>query len=87
LIIDEVSMVGYTMLTKIYLKLQKLKSSPLQPFGGLNIMFLGVFMQFPPISDTPLYTYNAKPPLTFNKRNTKRKNHWKKSMGKLCNAK
>jgi len=73
LIIDEVSMVGYTMLTKIHLKLQKLKSSPLQPFGGLSIMFLRVFMQFPPISDTPLYTYNAKPPLTFTKQTQKEK--------------
>jgi len=67
LIIDEISMVGCTMLTKIHLKLQKLKSSPFKPFGGLNIMFLGKFMQFPPISDTPLYTSNIKPPLIFTK--------------------
>jgi hypothetical protein len=73
LIIDEVSMVGYTMLTKTHLKLQKLKSSPLQPFGGLNIMFSGVFMQFPPISDKPLYTSNIKPPLTFTKQTQKEK--------------
>jgi hypothetical protein len=73
LIIDEVSMVGYTMLTKIRLKLQKFKSSPLQPFGGLNFMFLGVFMQFPPISDTPLYTSNIKHPLTFTKQTQKEK--------------
>jgi hypothetical protein len=64
LIIDEISMVGCTMLIEIHLKLQKLKSSPLQPFGGLNIMFLGDFMQFPPISDTLFYTSNIKPPLT-----------------------
>jgi len=73
LIIDEVSMVGYTMLTKIHIKLQKLKSSPLQPFGGLNIMFSRVFMQFPPISDKPLYTSNIKPPLTFTKQTQKEK--------------
>ncbi len=75
------------MLTKIHLKLQKLKSSPLQPFGGLNIMFSKVFVQFPPISDTPLYTSNIKPPLAFTKQTQKRKNHWKKSMGELRNAK
>jgi hypothetical protein len=85
LIIDEVSMVGCTMLTEIHLKLQRLKSSPLQPFGGLNIMFLGDFMQFPPISDIPFYTSNIKPPLTFTKQT--QKNDWKKYMGKLCNAK
>ncbi len=73
MIIDEVSMVGYTMLTKIHFKLQKLKSSPLQPLGGLDIMFSRVFMQFPPISDTPLYTSNIKPPLTFTKQTQKEK--------------
>jgi hypothetical protein len=40
---------GCTMLIEIHLKLQKLRFSPLQPFGGLNIMFLGDFMQFPPM--------------------------------------
>ncbi len=73
LIIDEVLMVGYTMLTKIHFKLQKLKSSALQLFGGLIINFLGVFVQFPPISDTPLYTSNIKPPLTFTKQTQKEK--------------
>jgi hypothetical protein len=87
LIIDEVSMVGCTMLTEIHLKLQKLKSSPFQPFGGLNIIFLGDFTKFPPINDTPFYTSNIKPPLTFTKQTNKQKNDWKKSMGKLGNAK
>ncbi len=58
---------------EIHLKLQKLKSSPLQPFGGSNIMFLGDFKQFPPISDTPFYTSNIKPPLTFTKQTQKKK--------------
>jgi hypothetical protein len=87
LIIDEGSVVGYTMLTKIHLQLQKLKSSPLQPFGVLNIMFSGVFMQFPPISDTPLYTSNIKPPLTFRKQTQKEKIIGKSLWEKLCNAK
>ncbi len=60
------------MLTKIHFKLQKLKSSPLQPLGGLDIMFSRVFMQFPPISDTPLYTSNIKPPLIFTKQTQKK---------------
>jgi hypothetical protein len=72
LIIDEISMVGCIMLTEIHIKLQKLKSSPFKPFGGLNIMFLGDFMQFPPISDTPLYTSNIKPPLIFTKQTHKK---------------
>jgi hypothetical protein len=38
-IIDEISMVGCTMFTKMHLKLQNSKSTSLQPFGGLNIIF------------------------------------------------
>jgi hypothetical protein len=39
-------MVGCTMLVDIHFKFKKLKSSPLQPFGGLNIMFLGTLCNF-----------------------------------------
>jgi hypothetical protein len=60
-------MVGRTMLVEMHLKLQKLKSSPLQPFGGLCIMFLGHFIQLPFISGTPLYTTNIKLTLSFTK--------------------
>jgi hypothetical protein len=35
-------------------------------------MFLGDFMQFPPISDTPLYISNIKPPLVFTKQTHKK---------------
>ncbi len=61
------SMVGCTMLVEMHPKLQKSKSSPLQPFGGLHIMFLGNFIQLPFISDTPLYTTNIKLTLSFTK--------------------
>jgi hypothetical protein len=43
MIIDDLSMVGCTMLATMHFKLQKLKSSIL-PFGGLNIMFMGYFL-------------------------------------------
>jgi hypothetical protein len=45
IIIDELSMVGCTLLAIIHLKLQKLKSNIL-PFGGINIMFMGDFYNF-----------------------------------------
>jgi hypothetical protein len=45
-------MVGCTLLATIHLKLQKLKFNML-PFGGINIKFMGDFLQFPSINDTP----------------------------------
>jgi len=57
-------MVSCTMLTTMHLKLQKLKSSIL-PFGGFNIMFIGDFLQFPPITNTPLFSNNIQPTFTF----------------------
>jgi hypothetical protein len=42
MIVDEISMVGCTMLVKMHLRLQKLKSSIL-PFRRTNIMFMGDF--------------------------------------------
>jgi hypothetical protein len=59
-------MVGYTLLDTTHLKLQRLESKIL-PFGGINIMFMGDFLQFPPINDTPLYSTNIQPIFTFTK--------------------
>jgi hypothetical protein len=58
IIIDEISMIGCILLSMIHLKLQKLKYNIL-PFGGMNIMFMGDFLQFPAINDTPLYSTNT----------------------------
>jgi len=44
LIFDEIFMIGCIMLADIHLKMQKLRSSPLKPFGNVNIMFLGDFI-------------------------------------------
>jgi hypothetical protein len=46
-------MVGCTLLATKHLKLQINKYNIL-PFGGINIMFIGDFLQFPLINDTPL---------------------------------
>jgi hypothetical protein len=64
MIVDEISMASYKMLTKIHSKLQKLKSSTL-PFGRFNIMFIGDFLQFPLIIDMPLFSTTIQPTLTF----------------------
>jgi hypothetical protein len=66
IIIEEISMVGCTLLATIHLKLQKLKFSIL-PFGGINIMFIGDVLQLPLINDTPLYSTNIQLIFTFTK--------------------
>jgi len=59
-------MVGCILLAIIHLKLQKLKSNIL-PFGGINIIFMGEILQFPPINDTTLYATNMQLIFTFTK--------------------
>jgi hypothetical protein len=77
MIFDEISMIGCTMIANMHLKLQILKSKIQQPFRNINIMFLGDFIQFPPIIDTLLLIH---------KTNSKT-NNWQKHMEKLCYAK
>ena len=56
IIIDEVSMIGCRELVKIHKALCKAKCVPSSvPFGGVDIIFFGDFIQFPPVKDTPLY--------------------------------
>lgn len=55
LFIDEVSMVGCSMLVDISMALGIAKEST-APFGGINVIFAGDFCQLPPVGDTPLYT-------------------------------
>jgi len=55
MIVNEISMVGCTMLVTMLLNLQKLKSSIL-PFGGFHIILMGDFLKIPPIIDTSLFS-------------------------------
>ena len=50
IIIDEVSMVGATMLAKINQRLKEIFGSD-QVFGGISILFVGDFNQIPPVGD------------------------------------
>ncbi len=70
------------MLVDIHLKLQTLKENIL-PFGGLNIIFMVGFLQFPLVNDCPLCFNNIKLVLSFTKQ-TLEEVIGKKSMGKLC---
>jgi hypothetical protein len=68
LIIDEVSLVGLTMLARLNDALHKAKPSSNNsgdklPFAGINVIFFGDFVQFPPIGDSGLWvTRDAKSP-------------------------
>jgi hypothetical protein len=64
MIVDEISMVGCTMLVTMHLKLQKLKSSILA-FEGFHIMLMGDFKTFPTIIDTSLFSINIQSTFTF----------------------
>ena len=49
-------MVGCRLLAKLSGNITRAKhSDPDVPFGGLDIIFFGDFVQFPPVLDTPLF--------------------------------
>merc|ERR1712080_428708 len=57
IIVDEVSMIGCRQLVKIANALSKAKCVDSSvSFGGIDIIFFGDFIQFPPVKDTPLYS-------------------------------
>ena len=56
IITDEVSMIGCRALNKISGKLTRAKCANKDlPFGGMDMIFFGDFIQFSPVLDTPLY--------------------------------
>jgi hypothetical protein len=54
LIIDEVSMIGLTLLNKIDVRLRALRQRD-EPFGGMSVVFSGDLLQLPPIADVPVW--------------------------------
>ena len=55
--IDEISMVGCYMLAQFH-KITTIgkHTLPTVPFGGINVIFLGDFVQYAPVLDRPLYS-------------------------------
>ncbi len=54
--IDEISMVSCSFLAKLHRNLVRAKHEmPTEPFGGMDVIFVGDFAQFAPIRSTPLY--------------------------------
>ncbi|CAF1514455.1 unnamed protein product [Didymodactylos carnosus] len=55
--IDEISMIGCHMLAQFHKITTIAKHTlPTVPFGGINIIFLGDFVQYAPVLDRPLYS-------------------------------
>ncbi|CAM4912778.1 unnamed protein product [Rotaria socialis] len=57
LLIDEMSMVGLTLLAKLRRIISAAKHvDPQIPFGGVNVIFFGDYLQYRPVYDAPLHT-------------------------------
>jgi len=57
LLIDEMSMVGLTLLAKLNRIICSAKHvDPQVPFGGVNVIFFGDYLQYRPVYDAPLHT-------------------------------
>ena len=63
IIVDEVSMIGCATLAKISQQLAMAKHINCEPFGGIDILFFGDFIQFTPIKDASLYDAWSKLPV------------------------
>lgn len=59
IIVDEVSMMKKSELAKLDRLLRKQKMMNV-PFGGVNILLTGDFLQLPPIGAEPIYTDPTK---------------------------
>jgi ATP-dependent DNA helicase PIF1 len=56
LIIDEMSMVGLNLLARLNRVVKTAKHfKPEVPFGGVNVIFFGDYLQYSPVLDKPLY--------------------------------
>jgi ATP-dependent DNA helicase PIF1 len=55
LIVDEISILDKSVMSKIHTQLTRLKSNPDALFGGVNILWAGDFLQLPSVGGSDLY--------------------------------
>lgn len=67
LLIDEVSMFGASLMEKIDAMSKRAKSCMTKPFGGLQVVMCGDFLQLPPIGDRFLFTSKLWEKFKFHK--------------------
>ena len=60
LIVDEVSMMGQTMITWVDKRLRQATTMSDMPFGGISVILIGDFAQLPPVGDRPLFAPEGK---------------------------
>ena len=57
ILVNEMSMVGLTLLAKLNRIMSAAKHvDPQIPFGGVNVIFFGDYLQYRPVYDVPLHT-------------------------------
>lgn len=81
-LIDEISMVGCYMLARLHRITTIAKhTEPTTPFGSINMIFLGDFVQYPPVLDRPLYSNILSPNDTLaNTLNTTNQTHRRRNI-------
>ena len=57
LIIEEISMVGFTMFQQVDARLQQIMRTK-KPFGGISVIVLGDFNQLRPVGDKYIFQFN-----------------------------
>lgn len=60
LIIDEVSMLDSSVMRSLHDQLTKIRSKPELAFGGVNIIFVGDFLQLPSVTGSDIYIPDKK---------------------------
>jgi len=60
MIVDEVSMMDTEVIASTSTKLGTAKSLPSEKFGGVNLIFMGDFLQLPIVSSQDMYVDNAE---------------------------
>ncbi|XP_015125653.1 ATP-dependent DNA helicase PIF2-like, partial [Diachasma alloeum] len=63
LIIDEISMVGANMLTRVDTRLRQIMGKNVS-FGGISVILIGDLHQLPPVKDKPIYSPPNSGPLS-----------------------
>jgi ATP-dependent DNA helicase PIF1 len=60
MVIDEISMLSCKIMEVLHKQLSTAKANPELPFGGINILFFGDFLQLPAVRSSDVYIDDKK---------------------------